>query len=154
MDDPNNTRILPSQVMDWYPHGIYLIPEGGAPAPAKKGLARKRYLALSREAVAGETLELLTGIIQACKIDLGDLHILQWDNKEGYVSLIEKTGSVFVLLFGVEPADIDLPLVFPHFQTQTFAGATWVASPDLHILQNDRLMKSKLWLCLKQAFSI
>lgn len=154
MDDREEARILPAQLMEWYPNGIYLISEEGKPVPAKKGLAKKRYLALSREAVEGETLELLTGIIQACKIDLGDLHILQWDNKEGYTSLMEKTGSVFVLLFGVEPADIDLPLVFPHFQTQSFAGATWVASPDLHILQNDRLMKSKLWLCLKQAFSI
>jgi hypothetical protein len=154
MDNRDDARILPAQMMEWYPNGIYLIPEEGSPAPAKKGLAKKRYLALSREPVAGETLELLTGIIQACKIDLADLHILQWDNKEGYASLMERTGSVFVLLFGVEPADIDLPLVFPHFQTQTFAGATWVASPDLHILQNDRLMKSKLWLCLKQAFSI
>jgi hypothetical protein len=154
MDDRDEARILPAQFMEWYPHGIYLIPEAGSSAPVKKGLAQKKYLALSREAVAGETLELLNGIIQACKIDLGDLHILQWDNKEGYASVLERTGSSFVLLFGVEPADIDLPLVFPHFQTQAFAGATWVASPDLHILQNDRLMKSKLWLCLKQAFSI
>lgn len=154
MDDRDEARILPAQLSEWYPKGIYLIPEEGSPVPAKTGLAKKRYLALSREAVAGETLELLNGIIQACKIDLADLHMLHWDQKEAYAALLERTGSSFILLFGVEPADIDLPLVFPHFQTQQFAGATWVASPDLHILQNDRLMKSKLWLCLKQAFSI
>lgn len=154
MDDRDDVRISAARLKEWYPQGIYLIPEDGSTAPAGKGLAKKKYLALSREAVAGETLDLLNGIIQACKIDLGDLHVLHWDQKEVYASLLERTGSSFILLFGVEPADIDLPLVFPHFQTQPFAGATWVASPDLHILQHDRLMKSKLWLCLKQAFSI
>lgn len=152
--DNNEGRISPALLTEWYPTGIYLIPESGSPLPAKTTKVKKRYLALSREAVEGETLELLTGIIQACKIDLADLHILQWQNEEAYGSLLEKTGSVFILMFGVEPADIDLPLVFPHFQTQQFAGATWVASPDLKVLQNDRLMKSKLWLCLKQALSI
>lgn len=154
MDDRDDVRILPARLMDWYPQGIYLIPEEGQAVPANRGLAKKKYLALSREAVAGETLDLLNGIIQACKIDLKELHVLHWDQKEGYASLLERTGSSFILLFGVEPADIDLPLVFPHFQTQQFAEATWVAAPDLHVLQNDRLMKSKLWLCLKQAFSI
>lgn len=154
MNDRDEARISAARFMEWYPQGIYLIPEEGSPAPAGKRLARKKYLALSREAVSGETLDLLNGIIQACKIDLAELHVLHWDQKEAYASLLERTGSSFILLFGVEPADIDLPLVFPHFQTQAFAGATWVASPDLHILQNDRLMKSKLWLCLKQAFSI
>jgi hypothetical protein len=57
MDDRDEARILPAQLMDWYPNGIYLIPEGASAVPAKKGLAKKRYLALSREALAGETLD-------------------------------------------------------------------------------------------------
>jgi len=43
---------------------------------------------------------------------------------------------------------------FPHFQQQKFTGITFLFSPSLNELENDKLLKSKLWICLKQIFNI
>lgn len=138
----------------WYPQGIFIIPEKGDKTGLPLPIQKAPYLALSNESVQGANLELLSGIFQACKIPMQDVNILQWDGKETYPMLLERTGPGFILLFGVTPAQIDLPLVFPDFQTQPFGGVTWVCAPELGLLQQDKLMKSKLWLCLKQAFSL
>jgi hypothetical protein len=97
----------------------------------------------------------LQGILQACRIDLKDVALAMphQDNLD-YQQLQETFGSSLVLLFGITPGDIGLPVYFPHFQLQEFSGVTYLSSPDLAILENDKLLKSKLWLCLKQYFSL
>lgn len=154
MDNGVDMKLIPGQICEWYRDGLYLIPEPGEAKPKKESWPVRKYLVLSSEPVEGTTLELLTGIMQACRIQMGEVNVLTFRGDMDYLTLLEKTGAGFVLLFGVEPGQIDLPLVFPHFQTQSFGSVTWVAAPDLSLLQHDKLMKSKLWLCLKEAFSI
>jgi hypothetical protein len=97
----------------------------------------------------------LQGILQACKMDMSDVAIVSpgIDIVE-YKKLTEVYDSSLVLMFGTTPGDISLPIYFPQFQLQEFSGVTYLSSPELTILENDKLLKSKLWLCLKQFFSL
>jgi hypothetical protein len=98
----------------------------------------------------------LTGILAACKLNIGDVAIFNLGNHPGttYKDLVSYFKSKNVFLFGVEPVDFGLPMNFPHFQQQKFTGITFLFSPSLNELENDKLLKSKLWICLKQIFNI
>ena len=101
-------------------------------------------------------LNFLTGILAACKLDIGDVAIINLGNHPGTTNkdLVSYFKSKNVFLFGVEPADFGLPMNFPHFQEQKFTGIKYLFSPSLNELENDKLLKSKLWICLKQIFNI
>jgi hypothetical protein len=153
MDNPNETVMTTALLQQWYPQGLYVIAEEGSPKPAAKAVPR-RHLILSSEEVSAPLMELLAGIIQACRIDMADVNIVHLKEPAHYGALLGAYGPVYVILFGVEPARIDLPIVFPHFQAQKFSDASWVSSPELGLIQNDRQMKVKLWNCLKQVYGI
>src|SRR5215216_6760046 len=65
-------------------------------------------------------LNFLSSVLTACKFSLADVAIINLRNSAptDYGSLIDFFNSKYVLLFDVEPQAIDLPLNFPHFQTQ------------------------------------
>ena len=101
-------------------------------------------------------LQFLTSILTACKLGLEDVAIINFNNFPGstYKELNKLFKSKTVLLFGTEPSTVDLPLSFPHFQPQPFNGCTYLFSPALKELENDKMLKSKLWLCMKKIFSL
>lgn len=101
-------------------------------------------------------LELLTSMLTACKLSLDDVAIMNQCNhpEASYKKLIDFFRSKIVLLFGVEPASFGLPINFPHFQLQAFANNTFLYSPSLKDLENDKVIKSKLWVCLKRLFNL
>jgi hypothetical protein len=97
----------------------------------------------------------LSGIIQACRIPATEVYMLSAQTNEiNFKFLQDSYPSPIVLMFDVTPGDIGLPVYFPHFQLQFFSGITYLSAPDLATLQNDKLLKSKLWLCFKQYFAI
>jgi hypothetical protein len=68
-------------------------------------------------------------------------------------SLIEsKAGSV--LLFGIDPAGIGLPINFPQFQLQHFNKRSYLHAPTLAELEKDKEAKKQLWGSLKKLFAI
>jgi hypothetical protein len=71
-----------------------------------------------------------------------------------YQALEAEYGAVFVIMFGVEARDLKLPVFFPHFQVQGHNSITYISSPDLAVIENDKAAKHKLWQSLKKAFSI
>lgn len=103
-----------------------------------------------------EELAFLTRVIGACKLSLGDVAIV---NKFRYPGKTYKeiTGSLqsrIILLFDVEPVQMDLPVNFPHYQLQPFAGMTILYAPSLQVLMNNETEKGKLWGCLKRLFNL
>lgn len=153
MGDPNETFLRSGLLQIWYPQGVYVVPEASNPQPEAKPVLR-RHLILSSEGVSGPLMELLAGIIQACRIDMADVNIVHMKEPGHYGTLLGTYGPSYVILFGVEPSRIDLPIMFPHFQAQKFSEASWVSSPELGLIRNDRQMKQKLWNCLKQVYGI
>jgi hypothetical protein len=98
----------------------------------------------------------LTGILSACKLTMEDVAIvnLQKNNGLSYKTIASELKAEKVFLFGSTPAQIELPVAFPHYQVQSYNKQVYLSSPPLDLLQNDKAEKTKLWLCLKQIFSI
>ena len=71
-----------------------------------------------------------------------------------YKELISFFKSKIVFLFDIEPIAFGLPVNFPHYQAQAFASTSFLFSPSLKKLQNDKLQKSKLWVCLRRLFNV
>ena len=101
-------------------------------------------------------LVFLTGIISACKLSMADVAVVNLNNhpQASYKELVVFFKSKIVLLFALEPASFGLPMSFPHFQIQPFAGNSFLFSPSLKELENDKVLKSKLWVCLKRLFNL
>jgi hypothetical protein len=104
-------------------------------------------------------LQFLTKMLEACKLNLGDVAIVNHAKKAVEIELLkEQLRPASVLLFGVEPVDIKLPLNFPAFKDQAFAGISYLHTPSLETLNQDteegKLLKSKLWVCLRKLFKV
>jgi hypothetical protein len=104
-------------------------------------------------------LQFLTKMLEACKLNLGDVAIVNHAKKEVDMELLrQQLNPAYVLLFGVEPVVTKLPLNFPQFKEQAFAGASYLYTPALDALNQDseegKLQKSKLWVCLKKLFKV
>ena len=101
-------------------------------------------------------LDFLTGILAACKLTIDDVAIVNMDNHSGasykeYISFF-KTRTIF--LFAVDPVRFGLPMSFPHFQLQSFSNNSFLFVPSLHELKQDKVLKSKLWVCLRRMFGL
>ena len=63
-----------------------------------------------------------------------------------------------ILLFGVEPTANRLPIHFPAFRPQPYDNCTYLSAPALDLLvpqtEESKLLKSKLWVCLKSLFNV
>lgn len=103
-----------------------------------------------------EELQFLTAILSACQLTLGDVAIINQHNYHdtSYTEILKQYNSHIILLFGIEPSEFGLPLSFPEFQVQTFDNNKYLFAPPLQECRNDKLLKSKLWVCLRSIFGI
>jgi hypothetical protein len=106
--------------------------------------------------LSDEEFNFLTGILGACKLSMADVALLNLNNHPGitYKELAAHFKSKIVFLFGIEPTLLGLPISFPHFQVQAFANCSFLFSPSLKELEKDKILKSKLWVCLKRLFNL
>ena len=104
-------------------------------------------------------LKFLTKMLEACRLGLDDVAILNHvqqpvDQKSLRGQLLPKT----VVLFGITAGEIGLPLDFPQFQVYNYDGVGYLQVPALEELNGDteqaKLLKSKLWVCLRQLFQV
>jgi hypothetical protein len=101
-----------------------------------------------------DDLNFLIGILGACKLSMSDVALVNISKKEklDYLLLAEELQAEKILLFGVEPSELELPLQFPFYQIQQFNSQVYLSSPALTIIAADKAEKTKLWNCLKQIF--
>lgn len=144
-----------------YRNSLYYIEEQSSKTaqPLRKETIKKMMTILTGSPINMEkenpSFLFLTGIVQACRLTIADTNFFSSHNDEVNFKYIQDNApSPLVLMFDITPGDIGLPVYFPHFQLQHFSGVTYLSAPDLPALQEDKLLKSKLWLCLKQYFSI
>jgi hypothetical protein len=148
-------------------YGSVLVEVDAKPVPAVApvypvsylGMNEKGILIITAEAEAkyideGE-LKFLTSVLSACGLGLADVAIVNWLNTEKeYGRLIDTLQSKTVLLFDVDPESFGLPMTFPPFQIQSFAGRTYIYAPALKAIEKDIRLKKQLWSALKQTFCI
>lgn len=103
-----------------------------------------------------EELNLLTSILSACHLSLADVAIINWNNvaDKSHENLSGEFQPRQTILFDVTPAQFELPVDFPLFQVQHFAGTHYLCAPSLHQLKTNKEMKKQLWESLKRMFAI
>lgn len=103
-----------------------------------------------------DELTFLTNILLACKLDLADIALINSNGAEAEAveEKLDDLKAKTVLLIGVSPSSINLPINFPHFQVQKFAGRTYLFAPELTELQENKALKMNLWNSLKTIFGL
>jgi hypothetical protein len=104
-------------------------------------------------------LSFLTKILEACRMNIGDIAIVNAATAPVAIAgLRQQLDPTAVLLFGLEPVAIKLPINFPVFRLQPYDACTYLSAPALsELVQNSdesKLLKSKLWVCLKTLFNV
>ncbi len=105
-----------------------------------------------------EQLNFLTSILQACKLNLGDVAIVNYHRqKTRFEDLRKQLQCSFLFIFGIDPTALGLQKI-PLFSVTNINDCNIVLSPEPGQLNNNspdsKLLKSKLWLCLKQLFNV
>lgn len=105
-----------------------------------------------------EQLNFLSAILQACKLNLGDVAIVNYHRQKiAFEDLKKQLHCSFLFIFGVDTTALGLKKI-PPFSITSFDDCNIVLSPESEQLNNNspesKLLKSKLWLCLKQLFNV
>ena len=96
----------------------------------------------------------LEAILKACKLNIAEVAVitdkdpLTSDHKE----INAHYGAENIILFGLSPSSIALPVYFPPFQVQSFQGTNYMHAPSLEAIEADKTLKVQLWQSLKQLF--
>ena len=106
--------------------------------------------------IPDKQLSFLTKLLAACKLNLGDVAILNFHHYQStdFDNILNYFNPKVVLLFALEPVEFGMPMKFPEFQVQGFKNAVFVSSPSLDSIEPDKVLKSKLWACLKKIFNL
>ena len=104
-------------------------------------------------------LTFLTKILEACRMNIGDVAIVNTATTPVTITeLRQQLTPTTVLLFGMEPTAIKLPINFPVFKVQPYDDCSYLSAPPLTQLvqqsEESKLLKSKLWVCLKTLFNV
>ncbi len=104
-------------------------------------------------------LAFIIKLLDACKINVEDVAIVNKAREEINITALKKQLiPKKLILFGVEPTSLRLPIHFPLFKQQEFDGCIYLYVPpleDLTIETNEsKLLKSKLWVCLQNLFEL
>lgn len=103
-----------------------------------------------------EQLAYLTRILQACKLTLEDVALLnlQGRNQFSYQLIQEQYPSSTCIVFGLTPHLLELPVDFPSFQLQNIEGCTYLFAPALDQLEPSKNDREKLWQALRKHFQV
>ncbi len=134
-------------------------------APALKHLGNnRRHITIIVQSTGSpflpdDQLTVLTKILEACRMTLADVAIINHTMTPKTIAEIRQNlQAKTVLLFGPEPAAIKLPINFPVFKPIDYDACKFLAAPALeHFVpatEESKLLKSKLWVCLKTIFEV
>ncbi len=145
--------------------------ENISPAVKKETPTKKTYLGnYEKEIVvlvtdenntylSDENLEFLTGILSACKLNLADIALINFKKTSiDFNQLKKEMKPAYLLLFGVNALQIQLPFAMPDYQVQQYDNCKIVSAPPLQQLNQTapeiKAEKTKLWKSLQKIFSI
>ena len=140
-------------------------PPPASAAPALKHLGNnRRHITIIVQSTSSpflpdDQLTVLTKILEACRMTLADVAIINHTmTPKSIAEIRENLQAKTVLLFGPEPAAIKLPINFPVFKPIDYDACKFLAAPALeHFVpatEESKLLKSKLWVCLKTIFEV
>lgn len=106
-----------------------------------------------------ESLQFLSSILSACKLNLGDVAIINRHQEPVLFSFLKSHLQPVVLLaFDVNLQQLQLPFTIPHYQVQPYDQCQFLSAPSLQTMLGEskeaKLEKTKLWLSLKKIFQL
>ena len=106
-----------------------------------------------------EWLQFLSNILGACKLNIGDVAIVNHaNNLMNFTQFKEVLTPQYFILFDVPTQNIQLPFTVPFYQLQQFGDTQFLLAPSLALMQGSteavKMEKSRLWLSLKKMFNI
>ena len=106
--------------------------------------------------IPDKQLSFLTKLLAACNLNLADVAILNFQDHSSseFNEILNFFKPKVVLLFNIQPAEFGLPMIFPQFQVQGYKDSVFVSSPSLEMIEPDKTLKGKLWVCLKKIFNL
>lgn len=124
---------------------------------------KKNILILLKDASAvhinEEWLTTLTKLLTACKLNIGDIAIVNHSQHgKNFTELKESLQSQVVLMFDVTTSEIQLPFAIPHYQVQKYGGCSFMTAPSITLTTDNsdatKTEKRKLWEKLKMIFNV
>ena len=105
------------------------------------------------------SLQFLTGILTACKLNLGQVALINFNKHPvSYKRLKKDLQPQSLLLFGISAMQIELPFDMPEYKVQSYDNCTILIAPPLQILnsiaEETKKQKAMLWNCLKKMFDL
>ena len=106
-----------------------------------------------------KSLQFLTKILGACKLNMGDIAVVNIAQSPSNFELIKTTLlPKTCILFNVKAQTISLPFTVPDYQIQKYGGCTFLMAPAISEIDGDsteaKLAKTKLWVSLKTIFEL
>jgi hypothetical protein len=157
---------LPSSIIrDLYKDSLYDLNENN---PSEKSIAdlknhtlgdnKQNILVLIKDksvpVIADDDLAVLNRILAACKLSLRDIALSNIADFEstGYEFIFGLFQPQTILLLGVTPSDINLPVNFPLYNIYQFSKIKLVAAPDLASIEANKEIKKSLWARRQKLF--
>lgn len=172
-DDLNKITLGPELLHAFYAAHLTLLPtQGGqqkkesddARYPETEATKNKKNITLLYSNPSGkgsgkEQLDFIQKILQACKLTLDDVALLPIPDEGITIEQLKAAYQPAILvMFGIDPTSIGLPIRFPEFKLQSYDGTTYLSAPDIALLmedtENGKLLKSRLWACLRSLFNL
>ena len=109
--------------------------------------------------LSDESLHFLSGILNACKLNLAHIAVINFNNNAlSFSELKKQLQPVFLLSFGITALQIELPFTMPDYQVQLYDNCHIVTAPSLTVLNSETsgaiTEKKKLWKSLQKMFSL
>ncbi|BAV04140.1 hypothetical protein SAMN05421788_104126 [Filimonas lacunae] len=109
--------------------------------------------------LADDVLQLLTGILNACKLNMADIAVVNYARYPYPFARLQQFLQInSCILFDVSLETMQLPFSIPYNQVQQFNNCTFTYAPALQTMlgasEDAKLQKSRLWLSLKKMFNI
>lgn len=106
-----------------------------------------------------QSLQFLSAILAACKLNLGDVAIVNLSKHPlSYTTIKGWLSPTSMLIFDIDAKQIQMPFKLPFYQVQDYDQCSILFAPALNTMMGEsreaKLEKSKLWLSLKTMFNI
>ena len=165
---------LPAFVLaDLFTNSLVFAGDIIAPEPVKTevpkpekwylGNYEKQFVVLVNEPgavyLADEDLDFLAGILSACKLNLAQIALINfYRNEVSFQHLKAELNPAYVVSFGVNALQIQLPFSMPDYQVQQYSNCTILTAPSLKQLNQPtaeaKAEKTRLWKCLKKMLDL
>jgi hypothetical protein len=165
-----NNLLPPFVIASLYKNELVLIDnqKSAAPQQIQKPISylgdnKKKVTILLQDTtavhVADESLQFLTAILAACKLNMGDVAIVNTVHQPvQYTQIKTALKPSTIILFDISAAAIALPFEVPQYQVQQYDNCTLLFSAPLQSMLEKtdaaKLEKGKLWNALKKTFNI